>query len=272
MSFMDIPSPIHSIVRRSYVFRVLFLGCAGAATMAAVAVAAPPASVTASASVVSQYMFRGLRLNAAGLQPNVEVSAGNLVLGTWANVPLRDKVRDGSDPEIDLYGAYTLPLDAAWSIAPGFTSYHFPHAPTSAGFYRSTLEPNLAVNYAGNGFRITPKVFYDLELRGPTAELSGFYAYPLKAWGTELDLTATVGTYRWRDAANRAAPAVKTWGDYWLLGAAVPFQVSRQAKVTIGFAYTEGRNAFTKKGVLGKTRNPLATGRGVASINYAFAF
>jgi uncharacterized protein (TIGR02001 family) len=251
--------------------RLALVFLSAAAGLVGVARAAPVA-VTATGTVVSEYLFRGLRLNGAGFQPALEFSAGNLVVGAWGNSPLRDKVRDSSDPEIDFYGAYTVALSDAVSFAPGFTSYHFPHAPTNAGFYRSTFEPNLALNYSGSGFRITPKIYYDVVLRGPTAELSGFYAYPLGRWGTELDFTATIGTYRWRDSANDASPEVKTWGDYWLLGVAMPYQLSRQSRLTLGFAYSEGRNAFTKAGQLPKTRNPLATSRGSFSVSYAFTF
>src|SRR5688572_21855513 len=75
-----------------------YLACAGAVvTGAAVSfaqvpvatpTAAPSVTVTATASVVSQYMFRGLRLSDGGLQPSVEMGSGNLTLGAWGNFPL----------------------------------------------------------------------------------------------------------------------------------------------------------------------------------------
>ena len=74
--------------------------------------------------------------------------AGDLTLGAWSNFPFDgDKVPDSSDPEIDLYGSYTFKFNEEVSIAPGFTSYHFPNAPESLGFYKWTFEPNLALNY-----------------------------------------------------------------------------------------------------------------------------
>jgi uncharacterized protein (TIGR02001 family) len=241
-------------------------------TVRGATVAGTSVDVTASASVVSHYMFRGLRLNAAGFQPSVELAAGSWQFGVWSNLPLRDEVRDSSDPESDFFGAYTFRVNDRVSVAPGFTSYHFPRAPTNAGYYRSTFEPNLAVHYTGPGFRITPKVHYDTVLDGFTVEVSGVYAYPLTRWGTELNLLATVGTYRWDDYTRDAAPAVKAWGDYWLLGVSIPVQITRQSKITAGFAYTEGREAFTKAGPAPKLRNPLAAGRGVVTLTYAFAF
>lgn len=229
-------------------------------------------ALTATTSLVSQYMFRGQRLNGAGLQPSVELATGNLALGVWSNVPLDDKVPDSSDPEIDLYGSYSIALNDRVNVVPGFTSYHFPSAPTNAGFYRATFEPSLAVDINGPGFRFTPKVYYDVVLDGATYELSAFFAYPLTAYGTELDFTFTAGTYKIKDAANDTSPAVKLWGDYWLAGVSLPFQFAANQRLTIGFAYTEGRDAFAKQGTLPRTPNALAAGRGVVSLSYAYSF
>ncbi|MSU48810.1 MAG: hypothetical protein EXS37_06945 [Opitutus sp.] len=235
--------------------------------------AAPSVSVTATASVVSQYMFRGQRLSSAAFQPAVEIAAGDYTGGVWASVPFDGKtVPDSSDPEIDLYGSYTLKLSEAASIVPGVTSYHYPKAPTSAGFYRWTFEPNVAVNYTVEGLKFTPKLYYDTVLKGATYELTAAYAIPMKDIGSELGFTATAGTYKLKDFANDTNPSVKAWGDYWLLGVAAPFQINKQAKLTVGFAYTEGKNAFTKQGRFGQTPNSLAIGRGVVTVSYAWSF
>ena len=55
------------------------------------------------------------------------------------------------------------------------------------------VEPNIALNYTVEGFKITPKLYYDFVLRGPTAEVTGTYAIPLKDMGTELDFTGQFG-------------------------------------------------------------------------------
>ncbi|WP_414661245.1 TorF family putative porin [Horticoccus sp. 23ND18S-11] len=232
-----------------------------------------PISVSATASVVSQYMFRGLRIGDGGFQPAVELSAGDGLLGVWAHVPFNgDKVPDSSDPEIDLYGAYTFAVGSGFTLTPGFTSYHYPKAPTDAGFYRATFEPSLAVSGTIAGVKMTPKLYYDVVLKGLTTELTALYALPLKDLGSELDFTATYGAYTWKDSANHATPEVKTWGEYWLLSVAAPFQISREARITLGVAYTEGRRAFTKAGTLGKVPNSLAVGRGVVTLSYTRTF
>ena len=244
-----------------------------AASLPAARAQTSPVSVTATASVVSNYMFRGQRLNTEAFQPAVEVASGNLTLGAWSSWPFKEKdVPDTSAPEIDLYGAYNFALSKDASLAPGFTLYWYPEAPTSAGFYKSTFEPNVAFSYTVNGVKITPKVYYDVVLDGATYEATIAYAVPMKELGTELDFTAVGGTYKLKDAVKGSNPETKAWGDYWLLGVAMPFQLSKESKVTLGFAYTEGRNAFLKQGSAPKSVNSLAVGRGVATISYSYSF
>lgn len=234
--------------------------------------AAPAYTVTSTFSAVSQYMFRGQRLGGPSWQPSVEVGAGDATIGLWSNLPFKDKVKDSSDPEFDLYGSYTVAIDKDLSIVPGFTLYDYPKAPTKDGYYRSTFEPSLALNYTIAGVKLTPKYYYDVTLRGPTYEFNAAYALPLKDLGTELDFTGQIGTFIVRDAANNTSPSVKSWGDYWLLGVAAPFQLTKESKLTVGFAYTEGRDAYAKQGRSPKVSNSLAVGRGVVTVSYTYAF
>lgn len=236
------------------------------------ALIAPSVSVTIAPSFVSQYMFRGQRRGGASFQPAVEASYGNSVVGLWSNFPMKDKVVGQSDPELDLYGAHSFAINESISVVPGFTFYDYPSASTKAGFYRSTFEPSVAVNYTYSGVKLTPKLYYDVTLRGATYEVTGAYAYPLKDLGTELDFTATIGTYKLTDVINHASPSVKSWGDYWLVGVAAPFQINKESKVTIGFAYTKGSDAFYKQGSFPKSSNPRAVGRGVVTLGYSYTF
>jgi uncharacterized protein (TIGR02001 family) len=244
-----------------------------APTPPAPATPTPSYTVTVTGAAVSQYMWRGLRLSGAAFQPSVEVGAGNAVIGLWASTPFDPQVvPDSSDPEFDFYGSYNITVNDALSVTPGFTTYLFPKAPTSAGFYHATFEPNLALNYTVSGLKLTPKIYYDFVVKGATFELTAAYALPLKDLGTELDFTGQIGTYKWTDFANHANPRVKGWGDYWLLGVSAPFQLTKESKIVIGFAYTEGRDAFTKQGTFPKSTNTGAIGRGVVSISYAYSF
>jgi uncharacterized protein (TIGR02001 family) len=229
-------------------------------------------SVTGTATAVSQYMFRGQRRGGPSFQPAIELASDRAVVGLWSNFPIKDKVPDTSDPEIDLYGSYTFPFSDAFSIVPGFTWYVYPDAPKDLGYYRSTFEPNLAISYATQGLTLTPKIYYDLALEGPTFEVTALYALPLARIGSELNFAATWGSFLIKDASRNSDPRTKAWGDYWLAGVSMPFQVSSNGNLLFGIAYTQGRDAFVKQGSAPKSPNTLAVGRGVVTLSYSHSF
>lgn len=243
-----------------------------AQTPAPAPVETPSSSWVLTPSFVSQYMFRGVRLGGPSFQPSIEFDSGNLALGVWSNFPINDKVAGVSDPEIDPYASYTIAINDATSIVPGFTWYNYPDADKNAGLYKSTFEPSLAVNFTVGGVKLTPKVYYDFILKGPTYEFSAAFAVPMKDAGTELDFLATVGTFKWTDAAEYSSPAYKNWGDYWQVGVSAPFAVSKDSKFIIGFAYAEGSNNYLKQGSFPKFENTSAVGRGVVTLSYSITF
>ena len=109
-------------------------------------------------------------------------------------------------------------------------------------------------------------------LKGPTYEFTAAYAVPLKEINSELDFTGTVGTFIIREYAKGANPSVKNWGDYYLVGIAMPFAITKASKLTIGFAYTKGSGNFLKAGSTPKVVNTSAVGRGVFTLSYAYTF
>ena len=234
--------------------------------------AAPSYSVTLTPAFASQYMFRGVRLGGPSFEPSLEFDSGAYALGVWSNFPIADKVPGQSDPEFDIYGSYTYNASEAVSIVPGFTAYTYPNAKTSNGFYTATFEPNIALNYSLGPVKLTPKIYYDFVLQGPTYEFTAAYALPLQSAGTELDFVGTVGTFKWDSAAQDTTPDVKNWGDYYLIGVSLPFQVTKESKLTVGFAYTEGSNNYLKQGTDHKAKNTAAVGRGVVTVSYAWTF
>ena len=245
-----------------------------AATAAPAAPAPPSWSTTIAPTYVSQYMFRGVLLGGNSFEPSITSTYGNLSLEIWANDPISnsDKVPGQSDPEIDPQGSYTFAINDSVSIQPGFTWYTYVRAPTNQGFYRETFEPNLALNYTVSGVTLTPKIYYDVVLQGPTYEFDIAYAIPLKDLGTEIDLVGTAGTYIQTNVANMASPDVKTWGNYWLAGFTSPFAISKSAKLIVGWSYTGGNGAFFKQGSMPKVANTAAVNRGVVTASLAFTF
>jgi hypothetical protein len=230
-------------------------------------------SVVANAPFVSQYMFRGARLGGLSFQPSVEVDSGNLGFGVWENTPIADKVDGQSDPEVRLYATYTFAVNNAFTIVPGFTWYEYPGADTLKGYYRSTYEPNLALNYTLKcGVKLTPKVYYDTALEALTYEFTATVATPLKSLDSELDWTATAGTFMAKEYFKSANPKEKNWGDYYLVGVSAPFTITKHSKVTVGFAYTKGSENFIKLGDYAQEKNPLAASRGVVSMGYSYTF
>jgi len=217
-------------------------------------------------------MFRGVRLGGPSFQPVVEYGSGNLALGVWSSFPISDKVDGQSDPEIDPYGSYKFVISDSFNIQPGFTWYNYPQAEKSNGFYKSTFEPSIAVNWTVGGLTLTPKVYYDVVLDGPTGELSATYALPLKDMGTELDFLATIGTFKWEDAFENSSPATKNWGNYWLAQVGMPFQIAPNQKLTLAVAYTKGSDNFIKTGTSPKFENSAAVGKTVFTLAYAFTF
>ena len=94
-------------------FFLLFAAILGGSDASAQAAAASAATWTVTPAVVSQYMFRGVRIGGPSLQPAIEFDQGDWALGIWANFPLRDKVPGQSDPELDPYGSYKIGLNDA---------------------------------------------------------------------------------------------------------------------------------------------------------------
>ncbi len=236
--------------------------------------AAPSSSWTVTPTFVSQYMLRGARLGGPSFEPNIEFDSGPLALGMWTNFPMRDKVAGQSDPELDPYGSYTIELSKELQIVPGFIWYNYPKADKKAGFYKATFEPSLALNWMpAEGLKLQPKIYQDVVLKQTLLEFNAFYTIPWKDAGTELDLLGTVGTFKAKDAFEDTSPTVKNYGNYWLVGVTVPFQIVKDTqKLLLGVAYTKGSDNFFKQGSTPKFANTGAVGRGVVTISYAITF
>jgi uncharacterized protein (TIGR02001 family) len=226
-----------------------------------------------TASFVSQYMFRGVRLGGPSLQPSVNFESGNFDWGIWANVPIADKVQGQSAPEIDPYASYAFIINSAVNITPGVTVYYYPKAPLDQGFFRTTYEPNIALNYTIKyGIKFTPKLYYDMTLKSTTYELSVACATPLKSLGTELDWTASAGTFMDKNYYNGSSPSEKNWGNYYLVGVSAPFAITKNSTLTAGIAYTKGTQNYFKHGEYPRTMNTAAVGRAVFSVSYTYSY
>jgi uncharacterized protein (TIGR02001 family) len=256
---------------KSLISSLCLLGCGAALSSISVhGESAAEAAWTLTPAVTSQYLFRGVRVAGACFQPGIDYSKGPLSLGLWASVGLEDPTSGDSDPEIDLYGSYSLAFrDGSVEVVPGFSLYTYPDARRSNGLYSATFEPSLAVNVEAKGIRFTPKCYYDVMLKGATFEFAATTAVPLKALGTELQLSASIGTFRWDDITAEADPDEKNWGDYWTVGVTLPYQISANGTVSLGVLYSEGRNNYFKQGTDPKIPNEDAVGRAAVTLSYS---
>lgn len=250
----------------------LFAAASSRSRAQAVLPASQEPSVTGTLTYVSQYLFRGRRLGGESFEPSVELSAGGWALGLWTNFPIAGKVPGQSDPEIDPYGSFTFAVNPVFSVQPGFTLYTYPRAPADRGYRRTTFEPNFAVNYTIAGVRLTPRIYYDVVVRGLTYELSANCAVPLASLGTEFDLSGFAGEYRVADYANHSPSRVRTGGGYWQVGGSVPLALGSRSRLILGWAYARGAGAFVQRDGLPRSANPEAVGRGVASVSFSRTF
>lgn len=212
-----------------------------------------------------------MRLAGPSLQPAIEYSRSALSFGVWTNFALNDTARP-SNPEIDGYGAFRILT--GWDsveFVPGFTLYGYPRAHRSDGIHSLTVEPSVAANIDIRGVRITPKIYYDFTLRGATYELSAALAIALKSLGTELDLSATAGTYRLNSVTPNAQPAEKNWGDYCAVNASVPYRITANGTLSFTIGYTIGTNNYFKQAGIPRSRNPDARSRAIVSLGYSVA-
>jgi len=119
------------------------------------------AEASVSLDVASAYVFRGATFNdGLVLQPGVEVAGLPITFGVWGNFDVDDyggAVKKSEFSEIDLYGSYSLPIEAA-DVSIGYTEYLYPGAGSVADREISLsagldvlLAPSLSVFYGVDG-------------------------------------------------------------------------------------------------------------------------
>jgi len=227
---------------------------------------------TTGSTLSTEYIFRGVKLAGFSAQPWVDYTAGPLTAGLWSNVAIDQHSTRYSDPEIDFYGSYTFASHSgAFNLVPGFTCYAYPNAGDKESHHPITFEPSLAGVFSWHGVQFTPKVYYDVILEGATFELTSALAVPLKSFGTELDFSATAGTYQWRKSARHASQAILNEGDYWSVGIAVPVQISFRSKVTAALSYSDGRNNFFQQAGSVRRKNPDAGSHVAFTLGYSLS-
>jgi len=181
-------------------------------------------AVTLDVTYVSDYVFRGVKLADASIQPSVEASYGDFYAGAWHSDAVSQSIAF-FDSETDLYAGYNLAINETFSADLGVTRYTY-----NGGSQDDSTEVFAGIKA---DVLLSPSVYYyhdfDLEVSSYIGSIG--HSLPIAKLGVSLDLSATLGYIQ--------SPG----GDgsdytYWGVGAAVPYKLSETAKLTGAVNYT----------------------------------
>lgn len=181
-------------------------------------------AVTLDVTYVSDYVFRGVKLADASIQPSVEASYGDFYAGAWHSDAVSQSIAF-FDSETDLYAGYNLAINETFSTDLGVTRYTY-----NGGSQDDSTEVFAGIKA---DVLLSPSVYYyhdfDLEVSSYIGSIG--HSLPIAKLGVSLDLSATLGYIQ--------SPG----GDgsdytYWGVGAAVPYKLSETAKLTGAVNYT----------------------------------
>lgn len=184
---------------------------------------------SSSIASVSEYVFRGVSLGGASLQPSTEISTDiGITVGAWYSAGIGSDSEVQAD-EIDLYVSYSVPLHESISLDIGGTYYHYPQSGSlfetedgAAGSYEV---------YGSVGFSdivLSPQatVYYDFTLENLTLEGSVNHSINLPRDGWSADLGITGGhvdfdqgvDYEWGTATVAVKKDVTDNIDFYVSG------------------------------------------------------
>ncbi len=182
-------------------------------------------SVTVDVTYVSDYVFRGAKLDDASIQPSVEAAYGDFYAGLWYSSSYRD---NASPAETDLYAGYGFQVTDVIKLDGGLTRYIYSNTNQSSDsteiFVGATADVTLSPSLY---------YYYDFDLEVSSVEASIGYSLPVDAINASLDLTGKVGYVYNHDAA----PAAVEDYTYFSAGVAVPFKLNDSATLTVGADY-----------------------------------
>ncbi len=190
-----------------------------AAGVSAQAQEASALSVTVDVTYVSDYVFRGVQLGDASVQPSIEASYGDFYAGVWHTSELSHN--DGAT-ETDLYAGYGFAVTDIVSLDAGVTQYTY-----NGGNGDDSTE--VFVGLAADVL-LSPSLYYyyDFDYDYSTVEASIGYSLPVDAINASLDFSASVGVIIPDNGENYT---------YGSVGVSVPYALSDTATLTVGVEY-----------------------------------
>ncbi len=181
-------------------------------------------AVTLDTTYVSDYIFRGVKLADASIQPSVEASYGDFYAGLWHSNSISDGSNNFGGSETDVYAGYNLAINETFSVDLGATRYTY-----TGGSQDDTTEAFAGVKA---DVLLSPSVYYyhdfDLEISSYIASVG--HSLPIAQLGLSVDLSATLGYVQ---IAGENSDYT-----YWGVGGAVPYKLSETATLTGAVNYT----------------------------------
>ena len=126
-------------------------------------------NISGNATLVSDYVFRGVNLSAEepAIQGGFDINQNGFYAGVWAS-------SDSGSGEFDLYGGYTYALTESVALDVGITRYYYPIGGSTTEFYAGINWQALGLTYyydetleqdyleLSAGFSLTPQLALDL--------------------------------------------------------------------------------------------------------------
>lgn len=184
---------------------------------------------TSSIASVSEYVFRGVSLGGASIQPSTEIGTSfGLTVGAWYSAGLGSD-SDVQADEIDLYANYSVPFEGPFSVDIGGTYYHYPQ---SGSFFETEDGAAGSYEFYGSvGLKNAPlspvlTAYYDVTLENLTLEGALVHNIDLPRPGWSADLGLTAGhvdsdqgvNYQWGTATIAAKKDVTDNIDFYISG------------------------------------------------------
>jgi uncharacterized protein (TIGR02001 family) len=188
-------------------------------------------SVTVDVTYVSDYVFRGVQLAGASVQPSVEASYGDFYAGIWHSNAVSG-TNAGFDSETDLYAGYGFAINETLSLDVGVTRYVY-----SGGSGNDTTEAYIGI---AADVLLSPSFYYyhdfDLEISSYIASVG--YSLPVDAISSSLDFSASLGYIQ-------IPSSDYTYGS---VGVSIPYALSETATLTAGVEYIYNDTAVNISG------------------------
>ena len=184
---------------------------------------------TSSISSVSEYVFRGVSLGGASIQPSTEISTSSgITVGAWYSAGLGSD-SDVQADEVDLYANYSVPLNGPVSLDIGGTYYHYPQSGSwfeTDGGAAGSYEFYGSVGLADVALSPVLTAYYDVTLENLTIEGTVAHSIDLPRDGWSADLGLTGGhvdadsgvNYQWGTATIAATKNITENIDFYVSG------------------------------------------------------